>query len=407
MPDRPAARPDEVRRHNLRLLLEHVNRDGELSRAELTQRMGLNRSTIGALVADLTDLGLLTEHVPSGNTGGDRAGRPSHVVGPRPDGPYALAADVEVDRVSCAAVAIGGRILARLEMRLDAQHNSPADVAALISAGANRLRATVPADAWPIGVGVSVPGTVRRTDHRIEFAPNLHWQDSPFRDLLAGRIGPGLPVDAGNDADLGALAEHLRGAGRGADDLIYLAGKIGVGGGIIVDGHPLPGHDGLAGEIGHVMLDTSGPICRCGGRGCIETFIGAGALLRRAGREDTAYRDGASAQEGVAELFAAARAGDAIALDAVRATGVLLGRSVASLVNLLNPQVVIMGGMLSEVLDLAERDVQAELAGRTMAPALRGVSLRTSGLGEDSSLLGAAELAFRRLFDDPVAAAAH
>ncbi len=391
----PAARPDEIRRHNLGLLLDQIDRDGELTRAELTQRLGLNRSTIGALVADLTDLGLVAEHVPTGN---ERAGRPSHVVGPRAGGPYAIAIDIEVDRVTCAAVGIGGHVLARREALIDSEHSTPEDVVALLDKEIAPLADALEADAWPIGVGVSIPGTVRRTNARIELAPNLHWHDIALASMLAEQFVPALPVLVGNDADLGAFAEHLRGAGRDRDDLVYLNGKIGVGGGVITGGRPLSGHDGLAGEIGHVTLDSSGPPCRCGGRGCVETYIGEAALLRLCGRT------AAPSRESVAEVLAAARAGEPAALNGVRAVGVSLGRTVASLVNLLNPQVIIMGGSLAPVLELAQREVEVELERRAMSASRQGVELRTAGLGEDSSLLGAAELALRQLFDDPLAA---
>lgn len=387
-----AARPDEIRRHNLGLLLEQVHRDGELTRAELTQRLGLNRSTIGALVTDLASLGLLAEQVP---TASDRAGRPSHLVGPRPDGPYVVAVDVEVDRVSGAAVGLGGHVLARREVRLAAGRSDPEFVAETIAAMLDPLAALLPEAAWPVGLAVSIPGTIRSADGMVEFAPNLHWQEVGFAGLLAARVTGDLPIHLGNDADLGALAEHLRGAGRQQDDVVFLNGKIGVGAGIIADGHPLRGHDGLAGEIGHVTLDANGPPCRCGGRGCVETFIGEGALLRLAGRT------AAPSRESVREIIEAARAGESRALDSVRAVATSLGRTVASLVNLLNPQVVIMGGSLSSVLDVARAEVEAELTRRAMAAARRSVEVRRAGLGEDSSLLGAAELAFRPLLADP------
>jgi predicted NBD/HSP70 family sugar kinase len=387
-------RPDEIRRNNLGLLLDQVHRDGDLTRAKLTQRLRLNRSTIGALVAELTDLGLVSEHVP---TGSERAGRPSHVVGPRIDGPFAYAVDVEVDRVVRAAVGVHGRVLARSESRLTHDADDPARVVELIVGGLAPLSADLPAGAWPVGLGVSIPGTVRRADHRIELAPNLRWRDVSLEAMLAARVPVELPVCVGNDADLGALSEHSRGAGRGRDDLIYLNGKIGVGGGIITGGNPLPGHDGLAGEVGHMMLDASGPTCHCGGRGCAETYIGEQALLRLSGRA------GCPTRESVAEVFAAARAGEPLARNGVRAVAVSLGRTVASLLNLLNPQAVIMGGSLSGILELARCEIEAEMERGAMAASRRGVELCCAALGDDSSLQGAADLAFRPLFADPIA----
>jgi predicted NBD/HSP70 family sugar kinase len=389
-----AARPEEIRRHNLGLLLEQVHRDGELTRAELTQRLGLNRSTIGALVAELTDLGLIDERVPTGN---ERAGRPSHVVAPRADGPFAIAVEVDVDSVVTAAVTLGGDVLARYDHNLPAHGTTPYDIAARIAADVEELFASLPLGARSVGIGVSTPGTVApTTGGRVEHAPNLEWRDEPFGAILAERLPPGIAVAFGNDANLGALAEHLRGAARGFHDAVYLTGKIGVGGGVIVDGKLLSGAGGFAGEVGHMLLDPSGPPCHCGSRGCVETYVGEEALLRLAGR------NGPPTRESVAEVMRAARAGEPDALRGVRAVGVALGRTVANLVNLLNPQVVIMGGSLGTVLELCRAEVEHEIDVRAMSEARRSVQLRTAGLGENSSLIGGAELAFGPLLADPV-----
>jgi predicted NBD/HSP70 family sugar kinase len=391
-----AARPEEIRRHNLGLLLEQVHRDGELTRAELTQRLGLNRSTIGALVAELTDLGLIDERVPTGN---ERAGRPSHVVAPRADGPFAIAVEVDVDSVVTAAVSLGGDLLARYDHTLLAHGTTPYDIAARIAADVEELFASLPLGARSVGIGVSTPGTVTPTGGRVEHAPNLEWRDQPFGAILTERLPPGIALSFGNDANLGALAEHLRGAARGFHDAVYLTGKIGVGGGVIVDGKLLSGAGGFAGEVGHMLLDPSGPPCHCGSRGCVETYVGEAALLRLAGRTVPPSR------ESVAEVVRAARAGEPDALRGVRAVAVGLGRTIANLVNLLNPQVVITGGSLATVLELCRPEVERELNQRAMSEARRSVQLRTAGLGDNSSLIGGAELAFGPLLADPVGAA--
>lgn len=389
-----AARPDAIRRHNLGLLLAQIHRDGELSRAELTQRLDLSRSTVGALVAELTELGLVQEHVP---TGGERAGRPSHLVGPRRDGPYAIAADVEITHVTTAAVGIGGRILARDVAPTDPSPSPPRAVADAIVAASRRLGTQLEPGAWAVGIGVSLPGTVGRQDGLVEFAPNLGWRDAAFGAILAGLVPAGLPVSIGNDADVAVVAEHLRGSGRGCDDLVYLMGRIGVGAGVIVNGAPLRGRDGHAGEVGHTVVDASGPKCHCGQRGCVETYIGDSALLQLAGRT------AAPTVEHTDQLFADAAAGDRRAAAAVRTVAEALGRTVASLVNMLNPERVILGGSLAGVLQFARADIRAALDSFTMTTARDAVQLRTPGLGADSALLGAAELAFARLLDDPLA----
>ncbi|WP_310963647.1 ROK family transcriptional regulator [Nocardioides terrisoli] len=386
-----AARPDEIRRHNLSLVLTHIHRDGALTRAELTQRLGLSRSTVGALVSDLTRLGLVEELVPTGGAG---VGRPSHVVGPRRGGPYAVGVDIEVARVTVAAVGLGGDILAREEFDTERGRLTPAALVNHVSAAMRRLRQMAHTEDRPCGIGVSVPGTVDQRTGRIGVAPNLGWREVALGDLLAASV-PEVPVAVGNDADLSVYAEHQRGSARGCDDVVFLLGRIGVGAGIIAGGVPLRGRDGHAGEIGHNVLDPAGPPCHCGQRGCVETFIGDAALLARAGREDL------PAEGAIASLFADARAGLMPAADVVQAAAEPLGRTLANLLNTLNPSCVVLGGSVGELLDLAGEEVRAHVDRYTFGTAHREVDLVTPGLGHDSALLGAAELAFTSLLADP------
>jgi len=328
--------------------------------------------------------------------GGARAGRPSHVVGPRPDGPYAIAVDVEVTHLTIAAVGIGGHVLSRHTMPMDPTPSPPELVARHIVAAAAEVGGQVGAGAWPVGIGVSVPGAVDWHSGTVEFAPNLTWRHEEFGAMLAAMAPPGLPVVVGNDADLAVVAEHLRGNGRDCDDVVYLMGRIGVGAGIIVNGAPLRGHDGHAGEVGHNVVDASGPRCHCGKRGCVETYVGENALLELAGRHETATA------QNVAAVFADATAGEERAGAAVRAVAEALGRTIAGLVNVLNPERVLLGGSFAEVFQLAEEEMVRAMDSHTMGASRNTVQLCTAGLGDDSSLLGAAELAFATLIADPL-----
>jgi predicted NBD/HSP70 family sugar kinase len=256
----------------------------------------------------------------------------------------------------------------------------------------------MPESSWPIGVGVSVPGTVRAADGFVEAAPNLEWRGAPFGAVLRRRL-PDLPVLLANDADMGVLAEHLRGAARGATEVVYVTGKVGVGAGILLGGQRLRGAGGLVGEVGHTVLDPQGRPCHCGGRGCVEGMIGEEALLRLAGRS------GPPDPVAVAAVLADARAGDPAARAGVDQVARALGQVLANLVNLLNPQVIVLGGVLAHVYGCAESVVLAELDGQAMAAARGMVDIRVSALADDSSLLGAAELAFQRLLADPLATA--
>jgi predicted NBD/HSP70 family sugar kinase len=385
-----AARQDAIRRHNLGLILQQVHFDGALTRAELTARSGLSRSTIGDLVAELATLGLLAESVPSGGPG---VGRPSHVVGSRADGPYAVAIDVDVTRVVTAAVGIGGRVLARHVVPTGPGEVAPESVAQQIADAVPTLTRMVGGAATPVGIGISVPGTVDKVTLDIPLAPNLGWRDVPFGELMR-KVVTDLPVCVGNDADLAALAEHSRGSARGYDDVVYLLGRVGVGAGILTNGLPLRGAAGLAGEIGHTVLDASGPTCHCGGRGCVETYLGDEALIRLGGREAA-----------VDDVLEAAARGERWAVRAVESVGTSLGQVVANIVNLLNPQVVVMGGSMRDILTVARSSVEGALERQGLAAERAVVALLPCALGGDGPLVGAAELAFGPLLADPLTVA--
>jgi predicted NBD/HSP70 family sugar kinase len=387
-----AVRPDDIRRHNLSLVLRHVHRDGALTRAELTQRLRLSRSTVGTLVGDLAHLGLVEEVVPSG---GARVGRPSHVVAPSAHGPYAVGVDIDVAHVTVAAVGLGGMISAREVVPTGPKPSRPPELVEVIAAAIPRLQGTDATLGRLCGVGVSVPGTVDLVTGHVGVAPNLGWLDVGLGAMLEEALPSGVPVVVGNDADLGVLAEHQRGNARDCDDVVFLIGRIGVGAGIIIGGLPVRGRDGHAGEIGHNVLDPTGPLCHCGQHGCIETFLGENTLLELAGR--ALPRTDAK----VAALFKDARDGDRCAIHAIETAAEPLGRAIANLLNTLNPERVLLGGSLGEILELARPDVEAAVERYTFGGASPGVALQLPAFGGDSALLGAAEVGFTALLADP------
>ncbi len=391
-PTTSARRLVDVRGHNLALVLHAVHLRGEVSRAELTASSGLNRSTIAGLVTDLAGLGLVVDRRPSG---GAKAGRPSHLVTARDDAPFAVAVDLDVERLVVALVGIGGTVLARADGALPEAVGAAVAVD-LVDSAVAELVARAPAGSRPGGVGVSVAGTVRRADGLVRSAPNLGWVDVPLAAMLAtslGRRHRGLGVRVGNDADLGARAEHLRGAARDVDDVVYLSGHFGVGGGIISSGSPLPGARGFSGEFGHMAVAPGGPRCRCGGTGCFETMVGGAALCGLAGPRYSVGR------EGTDRVLADARTGRRTAAAAVRVVAGRLGTGLATIVNVLDPRMIVVGGLLEQV--LAQRSVDVEDAMcRQLGPAVRAtVTVCPPGLGDDSSLLGAAELGFDELLE--------
>jgi len=360
-----------------------------MSRAELTTLMGLNRSTIAGLVSELESLGVTERALPVvARTG---SGRPSTGVQVAAGGPYVIAVDLGVDRAVVAAVALGGAILERADASID-HHGEAWQVGASVAGLIRQVVADVPVRAPLVGIGVSVPGLVRRSDGLIRLAPNLEWNDVSFAGIVLAALGLDIPVCLANDANLGALAEHRRGAGVGIDDLIYVSGNVGVGAGVITGGVQLEGAAGYAGEVGHLRFNPAGRRCHCGNRGCWETEVGAYAIA-----EAIACPPSEVAQLG------AILAGYTEPTPELRRTGTALGQGLASIVNAFNPQLVVLGGYLSSLYALVHAEVDAGLAERALPAPLESVTLSLPGLGSDSVLLGAAEIAFEPLFVDPVA----
>ncbi|MEV4086077.1 ROK family protein, partial [Nonomuraea fuscirosea] len=215
---------EDIRRHNLGALLRHVHLGGPISRAELTAKMGLNRSTIMALTSDLTAAGLVREELPR-ETG--RAGRPSLVVRPESAKVYVFAFDVGPDRLAVARVGLGGVILDRKECVRDRDRFELDELTGTLSGFARQMRRKTREDTVCVGAAAAVSGGVRKGDGVIKFGPNLMADEVPFGDELARRLGLGLPVSVGNDANLAALAEHSRGVGAAVRDLIFLHGDVG------------------------------------------------------------------------------------------------------------------------------------------------------------------------------------
>jgi len=384
-----AGRTEELRRANLSAVLRAVHVGGATTRAELTRALGLNRSTVGGLTNELMSLGLVAERV---SRAGGRSGRPSHLVVPRCDNAV-VAVDLQVDRVEVALVALGGTVVAR---RSRAHPRGNHDVRQLVGTVSGLAGEVVEAggDLRWIGVGVSVPGVVR-ADGEVEFAPNLGWVHQPFTALLAERLGG--PVQVANDANLGMLAEHLRGAALGHHDAAYLAASVGIGGGFLVGGHLLEGTAGYAGEIGHLQVDPGGLPCRCGATGCWETTAGENRLLTLAGRPP------GGGAEAVADVLSAAERGEERARRAVDEVSEWCAVGVRAIVNLFNPAVIVLGGSLEQLWQHEQARILAAVRRMPVIAPTPSVRVVPAAFGRDSSLLGAAELAFESVLADPQA----
>jgi predicted NBD/HSP70 family sugar kinase len=407
---RPADFTD-VRATNLAVVLRYVRANAPCSRADIAASTGLNKATVSSLVADLLDRRLvretgLTEH---------RIGRPATQL--VLDGaPYAaIGLEVNADHLTAVAMDLSGEQLVSWRRAFSGLDSSPAKAIAAIAALARRVVARVSKEGRVVlGLTLAVPGLV---DDKgvVRLAPGLGWQDIDVRDSLVQAMGhPDYPVAVDNDANLAATAEFRYGGHAGTANLVAITGEYGVGAGVIADGRPLRGARGYGGELGHVQVDPAGPRCDCGRQGCLQAVAGIGALLRlvAAGDEAAATRGGAKSRgrpgetmaspaelngnrptdldPEVDELVRRARADDPVALAALAEVGRHLGHGASVLTNVINPEVVVLGGYFVPLARWLLPAATAEMDARTLAPEVGGARLAASTLGHNAAAIGGA-----------------
>lgn len=377
---------ESVRTRNLSRILQLVHRDGPLSRAALTELTALNRSTIGDLVGELSRRGLVVERAPDPSR---RAGRPSPVVTVDP-GVVAIAVNPEVDAVTIAAIGLDQRRHALRRVETDeivtAEQTVQLAQATIDDWSRNEL-----AGARILALGVAVPGLVRSADGVVRSAPHLGWHEIPLRDILAEQIG--LPTAVDNDATVGTLAEHLFGAARGLDHVVYVnGGASGIGGGLIVHGMPVRGVSGYAGEIGQNRPGIAATDDRRAPAGVLEDEVNRSRLLTALGLRSVD-------EPTLAQALAATE--DPAVLHEIARQRRILATALGNAVNVLNPHAVVLGGFLAAIAATNLTETTELVRAQAMPASGEDVDIRLAVLAEDRLLVGAAELAFAPLLADP------
>ena len=390
-----------VREHNLGIVLRQVAERGPRSRATLAVETGLNKSTVSSLVADLIDAGLLRdcprEERPA------RVGRPPQSVELDPAGPFVLGLEVNVDYLAVWAADLAGAVHHRAFVAHDNRAASPRDaVAELARLAHEALEQPFAAGRHPVLATVGVPGLVD-PDGGLAVAPNLGWVDVPIADLLNEALeDPPYEVRVENEANLGAVAELVEGAGKGLSDFVYVSGEIGIGAGVVLRGELFRGASGFAGEFGHLTIDPFGPPCGCGGRGCLERLVGQDALLRLAGWDSRMRHPGVRPEWPGAMLAESARAGHARTLEALTQVGHTLGIAIASLANLLDPEAVLLGGYLAPLAAWLTVPIDGELETRALAGRRMRCRVVPARLGGEAAVRGAVAMSRRAALDEAV-----
>jgi predicted NBD/HSP70 family sugar kinase len=340
-------------------------------------------------VLELLRLGLLVElgAAPSG-----RVGRPHSRLALNRDSHCGIGLEVNVDYV---AVAVSDLLHQVRFHRVEAVDNRDVPPVEVLERAARLVRVAVEAAAAEglraAGVGVAAPGAILADSASVLVAPNLGWAEVAVVDELEARLGDlGIRVAVENEANLAALGELWLGIGGESGDYVHVSGEIGVGAGLVVGGALFRGARGLAGEIGHVVVDPAGPECACGGRGCLERFAGQEAILTAAGLPTTTATTLGRAASPLRELIGKLDAGDAAALAAVRAAADALGVGIASVVNVVDPDTIVLGGSYASLAPWLVEPLQQALSRQVLASRWRPVAVRASALGPDAAVRGAA-----------------
>ena len=387
----------------LSLVLRQLRDGGPRSRARLADDLGLTRSAASTVVSELEGLGLVRS---AGRVRGG-LGRPGTAVELDGGAVCGIGAEINVNHVATIALDLAGGVVAEHRVGVDSGRLPVAEVLDRLVELVERTDAEArDAGRRPVGCTVGVAGLVDRTRQVLTLGPNLRWNDVPLGAELRARLGADLPVVVENEGNLAAVAEALPGDAH-RQDVLVLFGDVGVGGGVVAGGRLLRGHQGYAGELGHMIVDPGGRRCACGRVGCWETVVGLRALLDAAADPDDPVRDPAlSLDERLAELDRRAGLGDTRTLAALDQVAGWLGRGAALLANTLNPAAIVLSGYFAALGHHLRPSIQEHLLAGVLAPQAGGTRVELSTLGSSAAVRGGARVALEPVFDDPTVVAA-
>jgi predicted NBD/HSP70 family sugar kinase len=366
-------------------ILDVLRLEGPLARTDIVRSAGLSRATVSSLLSELLDRRLVRDGVDSRRLGS--GGRPPALVDLEPTAAFGVGVDIGRTHVRVVVADLALQVLAEEVARVDVPDHPEETLELIVAITARLLQESAIERSELLGVGVGLPGPVDRASGRLGSATILPgWVGFAPRAELEKRLRS--PVLVENDANLGALAEGLLGAGRGSKVLAYVKVAAGVGSGLLVDGRLFRGASGTAGEIGHTTLANSGPVCRCGNRGCLEQLAGVTALLAQMAAAGVEL-------DGVDALLRMARDGHAGARRVLADAGEHIGLAVANLVNLLDPDRVVVGGELGADNELLVGPLRYAARSAAVTTAGSTIDIVAAELGERAEALGAVALVLR------------
>lgn len=394
-----------VRETNLSQVLRLIHSQSPLSRAQLAAITGLNKSTVSSLVDELIENGLV--HETGSNLGG--TGRPATLLEINPQAGNIIGVELGVDFVSVAVTDILGNILWRRREDADPSNNQDKMISQTLVIVKDAIAAGKRKGYKFLGLGLTTPGTVDLNKGVLIFAPNLHWHNVPFVKIFSENTK--LRVFIENDANAAAIAEHLFGTTRQCQDFLFVFAGVGIGGGLFLDGKLYRGKNGYAGEIGHspIMAEPSQNVCHCGNRGCWETYANQYSIIQRVQARLEVRRSSIipklMAEQnlplGIPLIKQAADAGDREAIDSFREAGLAMGQGLAGLINIFNPEKIIIGGPLSIAGEYMLPAIKETVKQHAMPGIVPQAEISLSPFGPDASLIGAVAIVVDDILSKP------
>jgi len=382
---------EKVRKINRSLVLNTLRLHAPVSRAQVANFTGLTRGTVSNIVNVLIEDGLVFEDKLEDS----KIGRPSILLGLRPDGGAVVGVEIGVDFISVLLTNFVAETL--WETRVE---TSPLQSQTEIINQAEQyidqaLSIAEEQELRPLGIGVGLPGLVNTRQGNLIIAPNLHWTNLPLRLIWNQRFH--LPVYIENEANLAALGEYYFGVARNVDNFICLTSGIGLGGGIMIDGRLFRGGHGYGGEIGHIQRDPQGEQCGCGRIGCWETQVGPRAVLQRVKKEFQVHHDQSLLDACSGDLnnltfeivVQFASSGDVICRKAIEEVAVNLGVGIADLVNIFNPNLIIIGGAFISAKDIMQSIIEKTIFSNALQPSTDNLQIKFSERSTEACVLGA------------------
>lgn len=387
-----------IRDINQSLLLNLIQADGSISRADLARRSGLSPATVSGIIHFLVRDGLVLEKA----VGVSRGGRRPIMLALNPDAGYVMGVKLTENTIVTALTDLNAQVRQRLTVPL-ADAGDPATVADALSQAVTQLLRTSGVNRAKLrGVGVGLAGIIDASRDILRYSPIFDWHNVPIRQMLRKRLR--VPVYIDNDVNTLTMAEKWFGAGRGVDDFLTITLGRGIGMGIVVRGQFYRGSNGGGGEFGHIVIDPSGPVCDCGKHGCLEAFASDPALLRDAASAIQAGRLPGLTERSltIERLVKAAQQGDAVARQLFADAGRRLGMSIANLINVFNPKLILISGEGVRNGAAMFEPMHEAICALATPELLADAEIRIEPLGDDAWARGAASLVLHELFKPPV-----